>query len=130
MDFSNAGATQPLGGGVFRAHIQWKEKGAKREIQGPRRPDEEAAQQDLERIRKAASGMRREEGFAAIINSKSYGCPRKMGDPGPRWVPVMSRPCKCTHLQPFFLALYLSAPSYRYTLPKKLLIHTPFRQRT
>ena len=26
MDFSNASATQPLGGGVFRAHVQWKEK--------------------------------------------------------------------------------------------------------
>ena len=55
MDFPNAGVTQPLGGGVFRAHAQWKENGVKRHLQGPRRPDEAAAQQDLERIRKAAS---------------------------------------------------------------------------
>ena len=66
MDFSNAGATQSLGGGVFRAHIQWKEKGAKRHTQGPRRPDEETARKDLERIRDAASGMGREDGFAAM----------------------------------------------------------------
>ena len=66
MDFSNAGATQPLGGGVFRAHVQWKEKGAKRHIQGPRRPDEKAAMEDLASLRAAASGMGREEGFAAM----------------------------------------------------------------
>ena len=65
MDFSNAGVTRPLGG-VFRAHVQWKDKGVNRNIQGPRRAYEEAAQRDLERIRKVASGMRCEEGFAAM----------------------------------------------------------------
>ena len=66
MDFSNSGATQPLGGGFFRAHVQWKDQSTKRDIQGPRRPDEEAAKEDLESMRAAASGMSREDGFAAM----------------------------------------------------------------
>ena len=55
MDFSRSGVTEPVGG-AFRAHVQWKDKGDKQNIYGPRRPDEQAAQQDLESIR-AASGM-------------------------------------------------------------------------
>ena len=67
MDFSNAGTTEPAGDG-FRAHVQWYDKGAKRNrhIRGPRRPDEEAAKEDLEPMRAAANGMGREDGFAAM----------------------------------------------------------------
>ena len=65
MDFSNVGATEPAGN-AFRAHVQWYDKGANRNIYGPRRPDEEAAKDDLESMRAAASGMSREDGFAAM----------------------------------------------------------------
>ena len=37
-----------------------------RHIHGPRRPDEAAAREDLESMRAAASGMSREDGFAAM----------------------------------------------------------------
>ena len=77
MDFSNAGVTRPLGGGVFRAHIQWKEKGAKRHIQGPRRSDEEAAQKDLESMRGATTGLGREDGFAAMAAEAKRLCDSK-----------------------------------------------------
>ena len=65
MDFSNAGTTKPAGAG-FRAHVQWNDKGAKRNIYGPSREDQQAAHEDLESMRTAASGMSREDGFAAI----------------------------------------------------------------
>ena len=65
MDFSNFGATEPSGN-AFRAHVQWYEKGANRHIYGHRRPDEAAAKEDLESMRAAASGMSREDGYAAI----------------------------------------------------------------
>jgi hypothetical protein len=65
MDFSNAGTTEPVGAG-FRAHVQWNDKGAKRHIHGPNRKDQQAAHEDLESMRTAASGMSREDGFAAM----------------------------------------------------------------
>ena len=65
MDFSNAGVTEHVGD-AFRAHVQWNDKRAKRNIYGPRRPDEVTAERDLESMRAAASGMGREEGFAAM----------------------------------------------------------------
>ena len=65
MDFSNAGVTEPAGA-AFRAHVTWYDKGANRNIYGPRRPDEAAAKEDLESLRAAASGMSREDGFAAM----------------------------------------------------------------
>ena len=65
MDFSNAGVTEPAGA-AFRAHVTWYDKGANRNIYGPRRPDEAAAKEDLESLRAAASGMSREDGYAAM----------------------------------------------------------------
>ena len=65
MDFSNAGTTKPAGAG-FRAHVQWNDKGAKRNIYGPSREDQQAAHEDLESMRTAASGMSGEDGFAAM----------------------------------------------------------------
>ena len=65
MDFSNAGTTKPAGAG-FRAHVQWNDKGAKRNIYGPSREDQQAAHEDLESMRAAATGMSREDGFAAM----------------------------------------------------------------
>ena len=65
MDFSNAGTTEPAGAG-FRAHVQWSDKGAKRHIHGPNRKDQQAAHEDLESMCTAASGMSREDGFAAV----------------------------------------------------------------
>ena len=53
MDFSNAGVTEPAGA-AFRAHVTWYDKGANRNIYGPRRPDEAAAKEDLESLRAAA----------------------------------------------------------------------------
>ena len=43
----------------FRARVQFKEEGTLRHIPGPWRPDEESANEDLESIRAAASGMGR-----------------------------------------------------------------------
>ena len=64
MDFSRSGVTERVGV-AFRAHVQWNDRG-KQNAYGPRRPNEDAAQEDLESIRAAASGMGREEGFAAM----------------------------------------------------------------
>ena len=60
MDFSNAGTTEPAGD-AFRAHVTWYDKGTRRNIYGPRRPDQQSAQADLETMRAAASGMGRED---------------------------------------------------------------------
>ena len=59
MDFSNAGVSEEVDG-AFRAHVQRSDKGSTgRHIYGPRRPDQQAAQEDLESMRAAASGMSR-----------------------------------------------------------------------
>ena len=65
MDFSNAGAIERAGN-AFRAHVQFYDKGANRHIYGPNRKDKEAAKEDLESMRAAASGMSREDGCAAM----------------------------------------------------------------
>ena len=65
MDFTKCGALH-IKGAVQRAHVQWWDNGANRHIYGPFRPSEEAAKQDLESMRAAASGMSREDGFAAM----------------------------------------------------------------
>ena len=65
MDFSQAGAIERAGN-AFRAHVQFYDKGANRHIYGPSRKDKEAAKEDLESMRAAASGMSREDGFAAM----------------------------------------------------------------
>lgn len=53
-------------GGSFRARVRFKEEGILRHIPGPWRPDEEAAKSDLASMRAAASGMSREDDFAAM----------------------------------------------------------------
>ena len=53
MNFSNTGTTEPAGD-AFRAHVQWNDKGAKRNLYGPNRKDKEAAQRDLELMRAEA----------------------------------------------------------------------------
>ena len=82
MDFSRAGYVHNLPG-AFRARAQWKDGGRPRECYGPRRPDEEAAKDDLESMRAAASGMSREEGFAAMKVEadalKAGKAPKKVG---------------------------------------------------
>ena len=65
MDFSRAGATEALAG-AFRARVQWRQDGHKRVGPGPMRLTREAAEEDLESMRAAASGMSREDGFAAM----------------------------------------------------------------
>ena len=65
MDFSRAGYVQTLPC-AFRARAQWNDGARPRECYGPRRPDEEAAKEDLESMRAAASGMGRDDGFAAM----------------------------------------------------------------
>ena len=56
---------QPVDGG-FRARVRLSINGSCKLCPGPRRPDEEAAKEDLESMRAAANGMGREEGFAAM----------------------------------------------------------------
>ena len=51
---------------AFRARVQHRQEGAKRDIPGPWRPEEEAAKADLYAMRAAANGMSREDGFAAM----------------------------------------------------------------
>ena len=65
MDFSRVGFAQALSG-AFRARVQWRQDGHLRVGPGPRRPTREAAEEDLESMRAAASGMSREDGFAAM----------------------------------------------------------------
>ena len=65
MDFTRAGYVHSLPD-AFRARVKWKDSGRLRECDGPRRPTEEAAKEDLESMRAAASGMSREDGFAAM----------------------------------------------------------------
>ena len=65
MDFSRTGAVQCLSN-ACRALVQWKEEGVLRHVQGPRRSDKQAAQQDLTSIREAATGLGRAEDFAAM----------------------------------------------------------------
>ena len=65
MDFSRVGGVEAVGG-AFRACVQWKEKGVRRHSHGPRRAERQIAQADLESMRSAASGLGRDEGFAAI----------------------------------------------------------------
>ena len=65
MDFSSVGSVQPVDGG-FRARVRLSINGSCKLCPGPRRPDEEAAKEDLESMRAAASGMSREDGFAAM----------------------------------------------------------------
>ena len=65
MDFSRAGAVEALAG-AFRARVQWRQDGHPCVAPGPSRPTREAAEEDLESMRAAASGMSREDGFAAM----------------------------------------------------------------
>ena len=65
MDFSSVGSVQPVDGG-FRARVRLSINGSCKLCPGPRRPDEEAAKEDLESMRAAASGMSREDGCAAM----------------------------------------------------------------
>ena len=53
-------------GNAFRARVQFKVEGTLRHIPGPWRPDEEAAEEDLQSIRNSAIGMSREDGYAAM----------------------------------------------------------------
>ena len=66
MDFSRIGAVE-ADGATYCARAQPRCGGKKRQIiRGPYRPDQQAAQEDLESMRAAASGMSREDGFAAM----------------------------------------------------------------
>ena len=65
MDFSRVGGVEAVGG-AFRACVQWKEKGVRRHSHGPWRAERQIAQADLESMRSAASGLGRDESFAAI----------------------------------------------------------------
>ena len=87
MDFSRAGAVDSLAG-AFRARLQWKQDGHLRVAPGPRRPTREAAEEDLESMRAAASGMSREDGFAAV---KAEADALKAGKP-PKEVGCYRRP--------------------------------------
>ena len=65
MDFSRAGVVKPAGDS-YRVHVQWRGNKGKRDIYGPRRTDDQAAEEDLQSMRAAASGMSRKDGFAAM----------------------------------------------------------------
>ena len=65
MEFSSVGSVQPVDGG-FRARVRWSINGSCKLCPGPRRPDEKTAKEDLQHLRASASGMGRQEGFAAI----------------------------------------------------------------
>ena len=66
-DFSGVGAVETVGT-AFRARVQWKEKGVNRCSHGPRRAEQQIAQEDLQSMRAAASGLGRDEGYAALAN--------------------------------------------------------------
>ena len=66
-DFSSVGVVERVGT-AFLAHVQWKEKGVKRHSRGPRRAEQRIAQEDLQSMRAAASGLGRDEGYAALAD--------------------------------------------------------------
>ena len=66
-DFSGVGAVENVGT-AFRARVQWKEKGVNRCSHGPRRAEQQIAQEDLQSMRAAASGLGRDEGYAALAD--------------------------------------------------------------
>ena len=57
-DFSGVGAVEDVGT-AFRARVQSKEKGVNRCSHGPRRAKQQIAQEDLQSMRAAASGLGR-----------------------------------------------------------------------
>ena len=65
MDFSRVGAVE-ADGAAYCAHVQPRVGRKRHHIRGPNRPDQQAAQEDLDSMRAAASGMSREDGFAAM----------------------------------------------------------------
>ena len=66
MDFSGIGAVE-ADGAAYCARAQPRDGSGKRQIiRGPYRPDQHAAQDDLESMRAAVSGMSREDGIAAM----------------------------------------------------------------
>ena len=65
MDFSRVGAVE-ADGASYCARAQPTVGGKRRHIRGPFRSDQQAAQEDLDSMRTAASGMSREDGFAAM----------------------------------------------------------------
>ena len=67
MDFSRVGAVE-VDGAAYCAHVQSRDGKKIRHIRGPSRPDQQSALDDLESMRAAASGMSREDGFAAMKN--------------------------------------------------------------
>ena len=66
-DFSSVGVVESVGT-AFLAHVQWKEKGVNRHSRGPRRAEQQIAQEDLQSMRAAASGLGRDEGYAALAD--------------------------------------------------------------
>ena len=71
MDFSRIGVVE-ADGAAYCARAQPRVGGKRRQIRGPYRPDQQAAQEDLESMRAAASGMSRE----AIRNTWACQNPR------------------------------------------------------
>ena len=65
MDFSRIGVVEADGAG-YCAHAQPRFGRKTRHIRGPCRPDQQAAQVDLDSMREAARGMSREDGYAAM----------------------------------------------------------------
>ena len=65
MDFSRVGAVE-ADGAAYCARAQPTFGGKRRQIRGPYRPDQQAAQVDLDSMRAAARGMSREHGYAAM----------------------------------------------------------------
>jgi len=65
MDFSRIGVVE-ADGAAYCAHVQPRVGRKTRHIRGPFRPDQQAAQVDLDSMRAAARGMSREDGLAAM----------------------------------------------------------------
>ena len=65
MNFVRVGGLEAIGR-AFRARVQWKDKGIFRRSYGPWRAERQIAQNDLDSMRAAASGLGRDEGYAAI----------------------------------------------------------------
>ena len=56
MDFSRIGVVEAVGA-AYCAHAQMRAGGKNRNIRGPNRKDQQAAQEDLESMRAAASDV-------------------------------------------------------------------------
>ena len=123
MDFSRIGVVE-ADGAAYCAHAQMRVGGKNRNIRGPYRPDQQAAQVDFDSMREAARDMSREDGYAAMDVEadalKAGKPPSKQGSVEPLGAftggPPLQAPLAMCPLRGFAQAPLSSYPFFNSTL--------------